>query len=94
MKMRRTENRSSRNPVTGRTTAIATKYPLITHCTVAAVTCRSRVSAGTATLSTVSLRNITNAATTSTPISSPVWTSRESGGFTPVVVLFIRGTIC
>ncbi len=62
-------NRSSRNPVVGMTTAMVSRNPLVSHCTVVVETPRSTVRSRSATLRIVSLRIITNAETTRTPIS-------------------------
>ncbi len=62
-------NRSSRNPVVGMTTAIVSRNPLVSHCAVVVGTFRSTLRSRSATLRMVSLRIITKAETTSTPIS-------------------------
>src|SRR5699024_2273961 len=64
-------NRSSRNPVVGMTTAIVTRKPLISHCTVVVSTSISSARCGSAMDTIVSFRIITNAATTITPMISP-----------------------
>ena len=58
----RVGSRSWRNPVVGMTTAMVSMKPVVTHCTVVALTCRSFISVGSATDMIVSLRMTTNAA--------------------------------
>src|SRR5687767_9250176 len=53
------------------TTAIVSKKPLVSHCTVVAGTPRSTISRGSATLMIVSLRIITKADITSSPMTNP-----------------------
>ncbi|WFS16008.1 hypothetical protein [Rhodococcus aetherivorans] len=53
----------------GMTTAIVSMKPVVSHWTVAAETEKSPMSCGSATLSTVSLRIMIRAETTSTPIT-------------------------
>ncbi len=64
-------NRSSRKPVVGMTTAIVSRKPLVSHCTVVVETPRSTVRSLRATDRIVSLRIMTNADTTRTAMTTP-----------------------
>ncbi len=62
----RTDRRVMRKPVVGMTTAMVSMKPVESHCAVTAVIDRSSISTGSATESSVSLRIMTKAETTST----------------------------
>ncbi len=62
--------RCSRNPVIGMTTAIVSRNAVVSHCPVAGSMPRSAMMSGSATFITVSLRNTTNAETSSRPITT------------------------
>ena len=61
----RVENRCSRKPVVGMTTAMVSMKAVVSHCTVPAVRSRSTISTGSATPMIVSLRMTTKVATSS-----------------------------
>ena len=54
----------------GMTTAMVSRKPLVSHCAVPTVTSRSATSTGSATLMIVSLRIMTKADATSSPMAS------------------------
>jgi hypothetical protein len=56
--------------VIGMTTAMVSRKPLVSHCAVPMVTSRSATSTGSATLMIVSLRIMTKADATSSPMAS------------------------
>src|SRR5690625_121822 len=66
----RVEKRVRISPVVGMTTAIVSMNAVVSHCAVAAVTEKVSINSGMATDMIVSLRIMTNAATSSTPITS------------------------
>src|SRR5699024_3844596 len=66
----RVENRVRMSPVVGMTTDMVSMNAVVSHWAVAALTVNSFISRGMATLITVSLRIMTNEATSRTPMTT------------------------
>ena len=70
MKIGRVLNRCSRKPVIGMTTAMVSRNAVVSHCARPAVTPRSSMRRGIATLMIVSLRKTTKVDTSNRPMTS------------------------